>query len=129
MTLNENELTESLEKIEGMLEPKGWKFCSYPDWCSNKWCVDIRTVSPSKKNFEVSVFFDGSTQDFAKELRAIADGFNPDDFVDAVMEIRSVHNTPEEVEKLKEETLEMKRRVDSLADVLEREFLSDAGER
>lgn len=115
-------MMELSKRIEEVLEKHDFSVCgeiSERTYNNDGYDVELETYSPEGEDVIVSLTYDGTEEDFIRQFRSYAEGFDAEEHAEMWIESRGKNGVPDSIKDLLEDAEWIKSTLEEVADDLE----------
>lgn len=115
-------MMELSKRIEELLEKHDFSVCgeiSERTYNNDGYDVELETYSPEGEDVIVSLTYDGTEEDFIRQFRSYAEGFDAEEHAEMWIESRGKNGVPDSIKDLLEDAEWIKSTLEEVADDLE----------
>lgn len=115
-------MMELSKRIEELLEKHDFSVCGEitERTYNNDGCdVELETYSPEGEDVIISLIYDGTEEDFIRQFRSYAEGFDAEEHAEMWIESRGKNGVPDSIKDLLEDAEWIKSTLEEVADDLE----------
>ena len=110
------------KRIEEILEKHDFSVCgeiSERIYNNDGYDVELETYSPEGENVIIPLIYDGTEEDFIRQFRSYAEGFDAEEHAEMWIESRGKNGVPDSIKDLLEDAEWIKTTLEEVADDLE----------
>ena len=110
------------KRIEELLERHDFSVCgeiSERTYNNDGYDVELETYSPEGEDVIVSLTYDGTEEDFIRQFRSYAEGFDAEEHAEMWIESRGKNGVPDSIKDILEDAEWIKSTIEEVADDLE----------
>lgn len=124
-------MMELSKRIEEILEKHDFSVCGgiFERHSNDGYDVDLETYSPEGEDVIVSLVYDGTEEDFIRQFRSYAEGFDAEEHAEMWIESSGKRGVPDSIKDLLEDAEWIKRELEEVADDLEGNETDNVAER